>query len=193
MDVKKGQNYLCVNGNGSFTKGKTYHVQRDGYLTDDNGITWHCCKEFMLDHFKQAKREVKEICEDISNLADEVVDYILSTPNCLFYWIKNEEVRKFIEDNPEDYDTMFDIDVISLDGNSCVVKIKLDICGENETTIMKRCCLATFRKIAMAQFCEHEGKLNEAKIQEMEKSLEFHKERIRQIETELENLKREGK
>jgi len=50
-----GKDYKCIKnykvGNCSYSEGNLYHCGRDGYLTDDNGISWSCdvnwCKEYL--------------------------------------------------------------------------------------------------------------------------------------------------
>ena len=50
-----GKDYKCIKnykvGYCSYSEGNLYHCGRDGYLTDDNGISWSCdvnwCKEYL--------------------------------------------------------------------------------------------------------------------------------------------------
>ena len=37
----------------SYTKGKIYHSMANGFLTDDNGVSWCCDAEFMKEHFRR--------------------------------------------------------------------------------------------------------------------------------------------
>ena len=56
----RGEDYVCVKdykvGDCSYTKGKIYHSQRDGYLTDDNGISWSCHKSFYQEYLSDVNR-----------------------------------------------------------------------------------------------------------------------------------------
>ena len=52
-----GKDYKCIKdykiGNCSYTKGKVYHSMRDGYLNDDNGISWSCGEGWFKDYIKE--------------------------------------------------------------------------------------------------------------------------------------------
>ena len=61
MTTLSGKDYKCKKsykqGNCSYTKGKVYHSERDGYLNDDNDISWSCSEEWFSEYLK--KQEVE--------------------------------------------------------------------------------------------------------------------------------------
>ena len=191
MEIKGGKDYVCTSslkiGNCSYTKGKVYHSQRDGYLNDDNGTSWSCSDEFASHYLKEyvPERTATDITTDISNLLGEVRKYIENTPNCLFYWIGNKEVQDFIKEYPEDYDFMFNIKVTSLRGISCEVEIELE-----ETKITRCCILPNFRQDVEVRFAEWNGKVKELQIAEVEKAIEYHTKEIEKLKSEIAELRK---
>ena len=191
MEIKGGKDYVCTAsfkmGNCSYTKGKVYHSLCDGHLNDDNGTSWPCSDEFANGYLKpyRPERTAKDIVEDISNILGEVRKYLEDTPNCLFYWISNKEVQDFVKDNPEDYDYMFNINVISLRGISCEVEIEIE-----ETKITRFCILPNFRRDVELRFAEWNGKVKELQIAEAEKGIEYHAKEIEKLKNEIAELKK---
>jgi len=59
MTTKKGKDYKCIKtykvGNCKYTKGNIYHSQRDGYLTDDNNISWSCSETWFNEYMETDK------------------------------------------------------------------------------------------------------------------------------------------
>ena len=59
MNTICGKDYLCKKsykaGNCSYTKGHTYHCMRDGYLNDDNNVSWSCTESWCDEALKEVE------------------------------------------------------------------------------------------------------------------------------------------
>lgn len=133
--------------------------------------------------------DIKEILNDITWLEDEILDYITSTEHCLFNWISNKEIQNFIKAYPEDYENMFHL-TVRYASSTPLIKISFVDHPDDIEYIERYTVLSTFRDTTKAQWMTWNGKLKEMQISEKEKTLNYYKKKIDEIEKEIEELKR---
>jgi hypothetical protein len=132
--------------------------------------------------------EKEELIDEIISLSKKVHDYVINTEHWLFYWIANKEVQDFIKEYPEDYEDMVDLEVGNITTSpSFVIKFEEHPYGIDR--IERYAVLATFRDTVKARWLEYNGNIKEMQIKEKEKELAYHKNKITEIEKELEELK----
>ena len=132
--------------------------------------------------------EVTELMNRISALDSDIYKYIIDTEHWLFYWISNKEVQDFIKEYPEDYDDRVHLQVKNISSLSSFI-IKFDDHPNDIRSIERYGCLYTFRDVVKAKWLEWNGKIKELQINEKEKELTYHKEKITKIKKEIEELK----
>ena len=133
--------------------------------------------------------DIKEILNDITWLEDEILDYITSTEHCLFNWISNKEIQNFIKAYPEDYENMFHL-TVRYASSTPLIKISFVDHPDDIEYIERYTVLSTFRDTTKAQWMTWNGKLKEMQISEKEKTLDYYKKKVDEIEKEIEELKR---
>jgi hypothetical protein len=132
--------------------------------------------------------EVKEIINNISSIKEEIYNYIVNTEHWLFYWITNKEVQDFIKEYPEDYEFMIHLQVRNISSSPLFV-ITFDDHPNDIGSIERYAVLDTFRNAVKARWLEWNGKVKELQIEEKEKELAYHKEKVGEIEKEILELK----
>ena len=125
--------------------------------------------------------EAKELIERYSSLSYDVREYIVNTPHCIMYWIGNEEVQRFIEEYPDDYEDMFDIQVLSV-STSTSVRITFHDHPDGVTNIVRYCVLPTFRDSVNASWLRWNGKVKELRIENLREELEYFKRKVAETE-----------
>jgi hypothetical protein len=133
-------------------------------------------------------KEIKEIIDNVELLRNDILNYIISTENCLFNWISNKEVQDFIKAYPEDYEYMFNLSVSNI-GISPLIKISFDEHPNDISYIERNTVLTTFRDTTKARWMEWNGKVKELQISEKEKELNYYKNMVDKTEKEIEELK----
>ena len=130
----------------------------------------------------------EELIDEIISLTKKVRDYVINTEHWLFYWITNKEVQDFIKEYPEDYEDMVDLEVRNI-ATSPEFVIRFEDHPNDIDRIERYAVLATFRDVVKARWLEYNGSIKEMQIKEKEKELAYHKNKITEIEKELEELK----
>ena len=126
--------------------------------------------------------KAKELIERCSSLIHDIREYIVHTPHCIMYWMGNEEVQRFIEEYPDDYEDMFDIEVLSVSASSPSVRIKFHAHPDGITSIVSFCNLPTFRVSTNASWLKWNGKVKELRIEELREELEYFKRKVSETE-----------
>ena len=124
---------------------------------------------------------VNELIERYCSLNDDIRDYIVNTPHCIMYWIGNEEVQRFIEEYPDDYEDMFDIRVLNV-STSPSVRITFHDHPDGVMSIERYCVLSTFRDSVNASWLKWNGKVKELRIKELREELEYFKRKVAETE-----------
>lgn len=127
---------------------------------------------------------VKNLMDEISTLEAKILDYIENTENWLFYWIDSEEVQKFVEAYPEDYEFMAHVSIKNINV-SPLVHIDFDEHPDGIESIERYAPLVFFRRTTKAKWLKWNGRIQELQRLEIEKELQFHKRRIAELESEL--------
>jgi hypothetical protein len=130
---------------------------------------------------KTMEQKAKELIERYDSLSHDIREYIVNTPHCIMYWISNKEVQRFIEEYPNDYEDMFDIQVHTV-STSPPVEITFYDHPDGVTSIERFCNLSTFRDSVNASWLKWNGRIKELRIEELRKDLEYFKRKV--IETE---------
>lgn len=125
--------------------------------------------------------EAKELIERCGSLSHDIREYIVNTPHCIMYWIGNEEVQRFIEEYPDNYEDMFDIQVLSV---STSPSVRITFCDHPDgvTSIVRFCNLPTFRDSANASWLKWNGKIKRIRIKELHEELEYFKRKVAETE-----------
>ena len=140
------------------------------------------------------ERNILEIIADSAALCKEVRNYILNTDNYIFYWIRNKEVKDYIEEYPDDFEDRIDISIDSISGNSASVKIIFTSSHPHDfESIHRYCTLSTFRDSAKGEFAQYGGRITELKIKEAEEKLKYHEQEVEKTKKEIEELKKKLK
>lgn len=134
--------------------------------------------------------EANELIDRYCSLKHDIREYIVNTPHCIMYWIRNEEVQRFIEGYPDNYEDMFDIDVLSV-SLSPSIRITFHNHPDEVTDIVRFCVLPTFRDSTNANWLKWDGKIKEMRIEELHEDLEYFKRKVTEIE-ELLKMKEEN-
>lgn len=125
--------------------------------------------------------EVKEFADRYNSLKHDIREYIVNTPHCIMYWIRNEEVQRFIEEYSDDYEDMFDIDVLSV-SLSPSIRITFDEHPDEVTNIVRFCDLLTFRDSVNESYLKWNGKIKEIRIENLNNDLKFYKRKVAETE-----------
>lgn len=125
--------------------------------------------------------EAKELIDRYCSLSHDIREYIVNTPHCIMYWIGNEEVQRFVEEYPDNYEDMFDIQVLSV-SQSPSVRITFHDHPDGVTNIVRFCNLPTFRDSANASWLKCNGKIKEMRIKELREELEYFKRKVTETE-----------
>jgi hypothetical protein len=132
--------------------------------------------------------EAKEILNKISSIEGDIYNYITNTEHWLFYWIQNKEVQNFIKEYPEDYEDRVHLQIGNITSSPTFV-ITFDGHPDDIKSIERYAVLYTFRDVVKARWLEWNGKVKELQIEEKEKELAYHKEKVGEIEKEILELK----
>lgn len=131
----------------------------------------------------------EDLIDEITSLTNKVYDYVINTEHWLFYWITNKEVQDFIIEHPEDYEDMVHLEVVNI-AISPEFLIKFENHPYGIDRIERYAVLATFRDSVKARWLEYNGDIKKIQINEKVQELEYHKNKITEIEKELEELKK---
>jgi hypothetical protein len=132
--------------------------------------------------------ELKNILENIEKVEKDVLDYILNTEHCLFYWISDKAVQNFIKEYPDDYEDMFYLLVIDT-STSPTIRIYFEDHPDGVEYIERYAVLSTFKDSTKARWFEWNGMVKEKQIAEKEQQLEYYKAQLERTKEELEKLK----
>lgn len=132
--------------------------------------------------------EVNDIINSISSIRDEIYNYIVDTEHWVFYWITNKEIQDIIKEYPEDYEDHISLGIESI-GPSILCKITFNEHPNDISSITRYAVLQTFRESVEARWLEWCGKIKVRQLKEKERQLAYYKQRIDEIEKEMEELK----
>ena len=125
--------------------------------------------------------KAKELIERCDSLINDIREYIVHTPHCIIYWIGNEEVQRFVETYPDDYEDMFDIQVLSV-SESPSVRIDFHEHPDGVTSIVSYCVLPTFRVSTNATWLAWNEEVKELRIKNLREELEHFKRKVTETE-----------
>ena len=134
---------------------------------------------------------ILKIIDDIHQSFEDIREYVLNTEHYIFYWIDNDEIKQFIEDNPEDYEDEIGITIVSLSAGSATVRLDFHLDGYN-TSITRCMHLYTFRDTVKSKWLQYHDKINELRIAETEQNIESLKKQLEEEEKFLAELKNES-
>lgn len=132
--------------------------------------------------------EVNDIINSISSIRDEIYNYIVDTEHWVFYWITNKEVQDIIKEYPEDYEDYISLGIESI-GPSILCKITFYEHPNDISSISRYAVLQTFRESVESRWLEWCGNIKVRQLKEKERQLAYYKQRIDEIEKEMEELK----
>ena len=136
-------------------------------------------------------RDIKEILNDITTLEDEVYHYVRSTPNWIFYWLDNPNIKDFLIAHPDDYNRYVSLEIISIDSTfQCEVYL-YERESDTEECVELVGSLSNFRQTVEERWKEWKSDYREKKINDIEQALAFHKEKIASLENDLNKLKKQ--
>ena len=132
--------------------------------------------------------EERELINKIASIEKEVYDYVINTEHWLFYWIANKEVQDFIKEYPEDYADRVHLQIQTISSTPSFI-IKFDDHPNDIESIKRSAFLYTFRDIVKASWLVWNGKVKEIQIEEKEKEIAYHKQKVSELEKELLEIK----
>ena len=135
-------------------------------------------------------KNIEEIIDNINDFRNDILDYIISTEHCLFYWISNKEVQNFIKAY-SDYEQRFHLSVSNIN-TAPLIKISFDEHPDGISYIERYAVLTTFRDTTKARWMEWEGEIKKLQISKKEEELNYYKEMVDRTEKEIEELKKES-
>lgn len=127
------------------------------------------------------EEKAKELIERCDSLRHDIREYIVNTPHCIMYWIANKEVQRLIEEYPNDYEDMFDIQVRTVSVSPSVRIIFYDH-PDGIPDIERFYDLSTFRDSVNANWLMWNGRIKELRIEELRKDLEYFKRKVTETE-----------
>lgn len=140
--------------------------------------------------------KAQELVNKSLALIGEIEKYILSVPNWLFYWIpptlkedsKNQLIKDFIIEHPDDWEENVSLKVCDVGGIS--VKVQIHIMMDDEDRLFERYLVlphfamdVEYNKKAM------DGQLNDIRIKELNDEIAYHKKQLKLAEEELNKLR----
>lgn len=131
----------------------------------------------------------KELLDKISSLEEEVYNYITTTDHWLFYWIDDVNIQNFIRAYPEDYEDRVRLEINSISNPSVWCIIHFDNHPDDILYLDRYVILTTFKNRVNAKCMGWGGKLKEIQIQEKEGELIYHKNKVTELEKDIEKLK----
>ena len=137
------------------------------------------------------ERDLTSITRDIDNVFEETRNYIINTPHALFYWIKNDQVKEFIEENPNSYDDEWDLEVSKIvDSKKVIVELNFYLYGES-VCLERYCDLGELQAEAEENWAKTNGNVNKLRITEIEEYIKWLRKQLAEEEKKLERLKEE--
>jgi hypothetical protein len=131
---------------------------------------------------------MKELLDRIADLSNDIHDYIANTEHCLFYWIDNKQVQDFIREYPEDYDDMWNMEIVSI-ATSVYVKIHFHDHPDGIENIYRYAALSTFRDSTYAKWMKWNGNIKGLQIKKTEEELKYYQKKLNETKKTLEELK----
>lgn len=147
----------------------------------DIGNIYHFKKEIM-------EQQLSDILKNYEDLKKQVHDFITNTEHFIFYWLEEGEVKSFIKKNPDNYEELIKLSVVSISDTSAWVIIHL-----GKKNMQTRCDFGPFKEYTLYQWDKFNGKLKQHRIRQIQNEIEFHKQRIAENEELLKGLKGENK
>lgn len=134
------------------------------------------------------EQQLSDILKNYEDLKKQVHDFITNTEHFIFYWLEEGEVKSFIKKNPDNYEELIKLSVVSISDTSAWVIIHL-----GKKNMQTRCDFGPFKEYTLYQWDKFNGKLKQHRIRQIQNEIEFHKQRIAENEELLKGLKGENK
>lgn len=131
---------------------------------------------------------ILKILDNIHQSFKDIREYVLNTEHYIFYWIENDEIKQFIEDNPEDYEDEFEFTILNVGGGTATVRLDFHLYGY-DTSITRCMFLNTFRQTVKSKWLQYHDKINELRISETEDRIASLKKQLDEEEKFLAELK----
>lgn len=135
------------------------------------------------------EQQLSDILKNYEDLKKQVHDFITNTEHFIFYWIEEGEVKSFIKKNPDNYEELMKLSVVSISETSAWVIISF----ANAKNLSTRCDFGSFKEYTLYQWEKFNGRLKQHRIRQIQNEIEFHKQRIAENEELLKGLKGENK
>lgn len=133
--------------------------------------------------------ELENLLSKIEVVKKDIFDYISNTEHYIFNWISNEEIQRFIEEYPNDYEDRIYLRIINV-GTSPTIRIYFEGHPDDIEYIERSTVLSTFKDSTKSRWLRWNGKVKEMRIAEKEDELKYLKEQLEKTENALEKLKR---
>jgi hypothetical protein len=123
----------------------------------------------------------EELIDRYYSLSHDIREYIVNTPHCIMYWIDVEEVQRFIEEYPDDYEDRFDIQLLTISATPSV-RITFHDHPDRVESIVRFCNLPTFRISTDAKWFKWNGRIKELHMEGLRADLEYFKKKVKETE-----------
>lgn len=132
--------------------------------------------------------ELENLFSKIEVVKKDIFDYISNTEHYIFNWISNEEIQRFIEEYPNDYEDRIYIRIINV-STSPTIRIYFEYHPDGVEYIERSTVLSTFKDSTESRWLRWNGKVKEMRIAEKKEEIKYLKEQLEKTERELEYLK----
>lgn len=145
-------------------------------------------KKITLDH-------IYRVIKENAIWIEKIKEYIVSTPNWIFYFIHNEEIIDLLKEYPNNWEERIDeISINYLHGSTVSITIvfteyTFDGSSSDKFSFQRYIELPRFEETVKKYYSETRGRVSEWKIEELTHELNFYKAQAEKLEKEIKYLK----
>lgn len=137
---------------------------------------------------------IYRVIKDNAIWIEKIKEYILSTPNWIFYFIHNREIMDLLREYPNNWEERIDeISVNYLHGSTISITIvfteyTFDGFSSDKFSFQRFIELPRFEETVKEYYSETRGNVNEWKIKALQQNLNYYKKEVEKIEEQIKFL-----
>ena len=130
------------------------------------------------------EQQLSDILKNYEDLKKQVYDFITNTEHFIFYWIEEGEVKSFIKKNPDNYEELMKLSVVSISETSAWVIIRF----ANANNLSTRCDFGSFKEYTLYQWEKFNGQLKQHRIRQIKNEINYYRQKLAENEELLKGL-----
>lgn len=130
------------------------------------------------------EQQLSDILKNYEDLKKQVYDFITNTEHFIFYWIEEGEVKSFIKKNPDNYEELIKLSVVSISETSAWVIIRF----ANANNLSTRCDFGSFKEYTLYQWEKFNGQLKQHRIRQIKNEINYYRQKLAENEELLKGL-----